>query len=317
MRRRAIVPVLLAAMALATLPRDAPRRPDSRQIVSFRALPHPATLGPGVAVAGAWLVTSPNSEFGSYSALASLDETRLAAFSDRGARLVFSVPDLPAAPASRIDLLAATRGTASKRERDCEAVARDPASGSVWAAYEQTNTIVRYGAEGAVTGRARPAAMRAWPANRGPEAMARLGDGRFVVLGEVRVHGRHRALRFDRDPVEGGTPVPFEYAPPAGFRPTDMAVLPDGRVVVLNRELLFPWRFRAALTVLDPSEIRPGKVWRGREIARLGPAGPADNYEGLAVVPRGDGRVTLWLISDDNQAALVQRTLLLKLVWTP
>jgi hypothetical protein len=43
---------------------------------------------------------------------------------------------------------------------------------------------------------------------------------------------------------------------------------------------------------------------------------PRDNFEGLAVVPETDGALTLWLISDDNTAAL-QRTLLYKLRWQP
>ena len=318
MRLRAIIASLLAAAALTTLARDAPRAPDVRPALSLRALPHPARIGPRVAVAGAWQLTSSHAEFGSYSALAALDDDRLAAFSDRGARLDFTAPgggDKPTSP--RFDVLAATRGTASKRERDAEAVARDPASGTLWVAYEQTHSIVRFAPGGTVTGRVGPAAMRGWPANRGAEAMVRLGDGRFVVIAEVRADGSHRALLFARDPVEGGAPLAFEYAPPPGMRPTDIAALPDGRVVVLNRELLFPWRFRAALSVLDPREIRRSKVWRGREIACFGPSRLADNYEGMAMVPRGKGAFTIWLISDDNQAALVQRTLLMKLVWTP
>lgn len=303
---------------LATLAREASRAPDLRPIINLQQLSHPPRVGPRVAVAGAWQITSDHAEFGSYSGLAALDDNRLAAFSDGGTRLDFTMPDRDGSLAApRFDVLAASRGTASKRERDAEAVTRDPATGTLWIAYEQTHSIVRFASDGTVTGRIRPAAMRGWPPNRGAEAMVRLTDGCFVVIAEVREDDRHRALLFARDPVDGGAPLAFEYAPPPGMRPTDIASLPDGRVLVLNRELLFPWRFRASLSVLDPREIRRGKVWSGREIARFGPSRVADNYEGMAIVPRDDGAVTIWLISDDNQAAMVQRTLLMKLVWQP
>ena len=41
-----------------------------------------------------------------------------------------------------------------------------------------------------------------------------------------------------------------------------------------------------------------------------------ENYEGIAVLPREAGGFTIWLISDDNRAAL-QRTVLVELEWSP
>jgi hypothetical protein len=317
--RRAALALLLAALVVpGTLARDAPRRADHRQTLIVEPLPYPPFFGTsGVRVAGAWRLSSPNDAFGSYSALVERDGV-LAAFSDNGAILLFAPPGEPKSLAPRIARLAASRLAVAKRERDCEAVTRDPSTGTLWAAYEQSNTILRLGPDLAVTGRVRPPAMRDWPANRGPEAMVRLADGRFIVIAETQGDdGSHPALLFPGDPIHGGAPTSFAYLPPPGFRPTDIAALPDGRVVVLNRELLFPWRFRAALSVLDPAAIRGGRTWQGRDIALFGPAGPVDNYEGLAIVPRRDGAVTLWLISDDNQAARVQRTLVMKLIWNP
>jgi len=48
----------------------------------------------------------------------------------------------------------------------------------------------------------------------------------------------------------------------------------------------------------------------------LGPPLTLDNFEGLAVVPHGDGSVRFYLISDDNGISR-QRTLLLAFDWTP
>ena len=53
-------------------------------------------------------------------------------------------------------------------------------------------------------------------------------------------------------------------------------------------------------------------------VARMDMAPPMtmDNFEGLAAVPRPDGRVRFYLVSDDNASA-TQRTLLLAFDWRP
>jgi hypothetical protein len=164
--------------------------------------------------------------------------------------------------------------------------------------------------------------MRDWGDNSGPEAMTRLADGRFLVLREgfdgLLKRSRHRALLFAGDPVEGMLPEHFDFAGPRGFNPTDMAQLPDGRVLILMRRVVWPFppHFAGRIVLADPAEIGAGRVWRGTVVAQLASVLPVDNFEGMAIEPRGDGRLTVWLISDDNQAAL-QRSLLWKLALDP
>lgn len=97
-----------------------------------------------------------------------------------------------------------------------------------------------------------------------------------------------------------------------------MAQLPDGRVLIVMRRLVwpFPIRFAVRLMLANPADIRPGQEWRAIDLGGIEDPALLDNYEGLALVPRPDGLVTGWLISDDNGAAL-QRTLLLKLQIDP
>jgi hypothetical protein len=49
---------------------------------------------------------------------------------------------------------------------------------------------------------------------------------------------------------------------------------------------------------------------------RFAPPLTTDNYEGIAALPRPDGSVRFYLISDDNFSRL-QRTLLLAFDWSP
>ena len=152
--------------------------------------------------------------------------------------------------------------------------------------------------------------------------MVRLADGRFVVLREG-FNGwfedrQHKAVLFSGDPILYGEPRKFTFDGPAGFSPTDMAQLPDGRVLILMRSLVWPMpaRFSGRIALADPADIVPGGVWWAKEIAKLVPPLPLDNLEGLAIRPRKDGKVTVWLISDDNNA-VAQRTLLWKMVLDP
>lgn len=272
-----------------------------------------------LAIEGVWELRSPNSHFGGYSALLALPDGRLLAASDRGRFLRFAPPG--AAP--RAPEFGAIGGDVAgdKRAVDAEALAGDAARERIWVAYEGRNSIVRFDADLVEGQSVSPPAMQGWSSNSGPETLARLSDGRFLVLQEGRPdwsEQHHEALLFPGDPVEGAAPVEFRYAPPAGYRPVDATPLPDGRVLILHRAVTLglPYAFAVRIAVADPDEIRAGEVWRGREIGAIAAPLPADNFEGIAAVPRADGSVTVWLISDDNNAAL-QRTLLYRLRWAP
>ena len=161
--------------------------------------------------------------------------------------------------------------------------------------------------------------MAGFPENGGAELIVRLLDGRFIVLRETgdALHSTRRtALLFARDPIEDDRAVEFFLEPPAGFRPdrcggparrpgADLAAQPYARRVS---------SFASRLVVADPADIRPGQVWPWKPVADLSDYAPRENYEGLAFVPTSDG-VRLWLISDSNNAVLVQRTLLVELQW--
>lgn len=279
-----------------------------------------AHLGP-FKLAGAWEMTLGSYKFGGYSALVPLPDKRLLAIADNGGFITFMPPGGPAYTPRLGTLLSDPRN--DKRRVDSESATRDPKTGTIWLGLEWLNAIVRIGPHWLETGRVRPAAMASWGPNSGPEALVRLSDGRFVALSEgarewIRPH-RHNGVVFAGDPVaSGGKGQHFTFDGPAAFDPVDMAQLPDGRVLVLMRTLIWPLpeAFAGRIAIGDPAHIREGGVWKVTEVARIASGLPIDNFEGMAIVPRTDGRVTVWLISDDNQTKL-QRTLLWKLVVDP
>ena len=100
--------------------------------------------------------------------------------------------------------------------------------------------------------------------------------------------------------------------PPPGYRLSSLTTGPKGELVVLHHSYLPAIGSRIIVTVVaDPLGAK-------RTVASfaMSQALSIDNFEGVAVVPRSDGRWRLYLLSDDNFSP-TQRTLLLAFDWTP
>ena len=282
-----------------------PARPTLRQVGAFRM-----TEG--------WELRSPHSRFGGLSALVLAGPRRFVTVSDFGMVAGLTLArDGAVSDAFIRRLPGVPNEQAFKKERDVEAMAVDPASGRLWIGFEYRQQIWRYTPDFAgLDGRAAPPAMAAWQANGGAEAMARLPDGRFLVMGEEGDddHGWSPGLLFAGDPVAGGgaDPLRFAYDPQDFGKVTDAAALPDGRVLLLHRTFSLFSGFRSVIAIADPATIRADRPWRARALARFAPPLLTENFEGIAVEPDPDG-VGVWLLSDDNMVTW-QRTLLIRLL---
>lgn len=312
---------LLVAIGLSpgTFIRTVPPPPDPGAgllVEPLTAAPLCCNAGPFHLV-GAWRLTSAHPAFGGYSALAQSAPGRFIALSDRGYFAEFPRPDGPSGPVRFGPLFDET--VRFKDNRDIEAASRDPVSGRLWLAQEGRNAIERKSPDLQREAFREIPEMGDWPHNSGPEALARLRDGRFVVLREGSTtrwtsSGIHPALVFDHDPTDRGAVArPFTFIGVEDYQPTAMAQLPDGRVLIVVRRLTWPMppRFAIRILIADPAQIVPGGTWRARELAELLPPWPVDNYEGLVIERQDDGRLVAWLISDENGTA-TQRVLLLK-----
>ena len=275
------------------------------------ALESPRDWPAGFTIEGAWKLDSPDLMFGGYSALLHLGGGRAIAFSDRGDSLTFTLPG-HGPPTHRLAEVAFDRAFKGSHT-DVEAATLDRASDTFWLAYEHSHAIGRFRQDPQSRPEMnRPAPMRDWPANTGAEAMVRLANGRFLLLGESNRVG----LLFASDPLERGGIVSFAVDYPADFRPTDAAQLPDGRVLILLRRVGRAWPpFRSRLAIADPALIGRERPWRVRSLLALDGPLPHENYEALAIEPDGDSLI-VWIMSDDN-LAVIQRTLLIKLRWDP
>ncbi|HMO75969.1 MAG TPA: esterase-like activity of phytase family protein [Sphingopyxis sp.] len=313
---RRLLPAALIFLALGPVPGGdiRYRTIDTRQSVEARALVHPAgDAGPLRFVRG-WRLVSPHSHFGGFSGLARLGPDRFLLVGDNGyaTRLTLgadgrvgdvSIGLLPLPP----------RNPGRKAFTDVEALAVDADSGRVWVALEGIDQIWRLDpALTRIESRNRSPQLEPWPANRGAEAMARLADGRTIILSEGADDDNRgtEALLFAGDPAKPGRRgVRFFYDAQGKGQVSDAAPLPDGRVLLVHRRLGLSPLFTTILGVLDPADIAKDAVVRSVAIGRV-PGPLRDNYEGAAVAVE-DGRTFLWLVSDDNFNSW-QRSLLLQ-----
>ena len=293
------------------------KAPDSRSVVYFEPIaldrdrPERRDFDQ-LELLGAWRLTSNNPYFGGISSMR-VKDGHILALSDASYVFRFNFNGRQRQGPMRVRQLPGIY-TSRFPDRDAESMTSDPNSGTMWVGFEASNTIRRYSPNlGAKMAWVAPVAMAGWPDNTGPESLLRLSDGRFIVISEAARGPSEsvEALIFPGDPIDNGRNTKrFYYKPPRGFSPTDAALLPDGRVLVVNRRFTITEGVSAKLTIFDPREIRWEQIIRSDMIASLSPPLRIDNMEALSV-ERRNGRTIVWIASDDNFNPL-QQTLLMK-----
>lgn len=314
-RRAGLAVLAFAALAtpIAPGPQQPPPGPGTASLRPDPILlnendPHQRRVGALTFVAG-WQLTSDDPRFGGISAMA-VEGDRVTATSDSGILLLFAVPGTGPMQVEVRPLPAGPGSPSRKQDRDTEAMF--VSGGQAWLAFENRNEVWRYSRPSwRAEARVAPAAMSDWPSNRGAEAMHRLADGRFLIISEsLEPDWTSPALLYPGDPAEGGQPVGLSFRPAKGFRITDVAQLPDGRLLLLQRHVSLLGGATAKLAVVDVAALDSGRPVEGREIAHFEPPLTVDNMEALSITREGEQNI-VWLASDDNYFPL-QRTLLMK-----
>jgi hypothetical protein len=281
--------------------------------------PAPVAIGEVTFLAGFELELD-DPDFGGLSGLdISPDGTHLTAVSDQGwwltadlahdetGRLV-SVGGLALSPLLDLDgeALAARPGIQSKLWGDAEGLGR-AADGGFYVCFERKHRLWRYGGLDAVpVAIDLPAEVAHLKANSGLEAVGLLPDGRLMILAEKPTDDDRTIADWL---LEDGAWRALAYRARDGFSVTDMAVLPDGRIIVLERWFREPIFMKIRLREITPAMLEADAPIDGRILATFTNSLRIDNFEGLAMRPAPDGGYLLYMISDDNFSAY-QRTLL-------
>jgi hypothetical protein len=265
-----------------------------------------------------------DSRFGGWSDLdISEDGRRLTAISDRGYWFDATVEHrsngaIDVLKDARLGQLANLGGF---RQRgiggDAEGLSRTPEGGFL-VSFERRHRIWHYPPADppfSALPRALPMPPEAarMPANGGIEAVVRLPGGRVLVLSEELVTDDGANVGWLGD---GRIWSRVSYVAGPDFKPTGVARLPNGDLLVLERRFS-PMSVPGGRIVRVKAEsIHPDARIAGEEIARIEPPMTFDNFEGIATRVGPGEQVFVYVISDDNYFFL-QRTLLMEFELSP
>jgi hypothetical protein len=191
---------------------------------------------------------------------------------------------------------------------DPEALHRGP--GDKWiVSFEQGGGIAWYegDAEGLLMRPARvlqPKAIKALPQNAGIEALAVLDFGRLLVISEGGSGDLREAWIIDDAELDAR-----KYPVSDGFEPVDAALLPNGDLLVLARRFngFLPPFFSARIAYIAAATLDTNKPITAENRISLKGVITSENWEGLAIA-EDQGRMVIWLVSDDNQKLAAEHT---------
>ncbi len=263
---------------------------------------------------GGWSLTSDTRSFGGLSAM-DVNGNHVTALGDGGTIVRFRLGRFGNASDASITPIPEGCGRVfRKSDNDTEALTHDGTRQQWWIAYEWRNAVCRTNDDFTSATAVRvPPEIAVWHPKRGAEAMVRLADGRFLIIAESvsAATGLAKAFLLDRDPTDpAARSLEIGYRPTPGYAPTDVAQLPDGRLLVLSRRFTLWGLFTTEVSIIERIADAPGSVLQGNILARLKAPTIAENFEGISVTTE-DGRPVIWLVSDNNYMRW-QRTLLLK-----
>ena len=323
-RRRAAAAAFAALMAAPSAAASDPVRVDATPVALDAAEPERTEAG-DLRFRGGLALTSPDPRFGGISGfVVSADGSRFRAVTDIGYWLtgtlghdtgqLVAVGDVAIAPLRDPE---GNSVAGSKRRGDAEALAVMP-DGSVLVAFERVHRIWRYRLDPADdAARAEPVimpeALERARDNGGLEALAVLPSGTVLAVTEatLTVDGYIAGWR-----GTGADAEPLRLARIAPFDLTDLAVLPSGDLLTLERRYSPIGGVGFQLRRIPAATLAGGGPLEGDIVYRSRAGDTADNMEALAVRQTADGEIAVYVVSDDNFNPL-QRTLVMMFALAP
>jgi hypothetical protein len=215
--------------------------------------------------------------------------------------------------------LLAPDGKLLRRTRSYDTEGLTMANGVAYVSIERTQEVMRFNwAKDGVRARAQPvpvpAEAKRLPSNKGLEAIGMAPAksplaGALVVIAEEANGANDAPTRGFI--LTGSRQGAFDVARYGGYDVTDVAFLPSGEMLLLERRVSLLRGFGARIRRMAANAIYPGASVDGPVIFEADSGNQIDNMEGMALHRDGSGETIVSLISDDNFSAL-QRTVFLE-----
>lgn len=302
------IPVAVSARPIAAFE---PRSPDKARFgkLTFR---------------GGFVLTGNHSRFGGFSGLwRGANGTDLVAVTDNGfwltAKVTSSGGRLAGLEQAELAPILGASGRPLHRSRYYDTESLCIADGVAYLGVERTHDVLRFDwAADGVMARARlvpvPREVKRLPNNRGLEAIGVVPAGQPLAGAIIAIAERSGS---DDEPtlgfiLGGRQPGLFRVIRHDGFDITDLAFLPDGDLLLLERWYRPLRGVGMRIRRVPGASLKPGALLDGPYLIEADLGQEIDNMEGLAVHLE-QGRIVLTLISDDN-FSFMQRTVMLEFV---
>ncbi len=294
----------------------------------FALLSNATSFGP-FAWRGGIELTSPNAKFGGLSGLIMTDEcTSLRAVSDAGRWITARVAYTDNVPSGLIDASITPmlddkgKPPPGKRWGDAEAVAEGP-NGKTIVGFESRTRVGAYdlkrkGAKATFQTLNPPKEIARGPRNGELESIGYFANGAlkgyYLAVAEANrdARGRTKAWAWN-----GKQSITFSVKQLESYEITDLAMLPDGDILLLQRSYGPMTLPGMAISRFPANAIQAGKTVEPETLLETRvPFYAIDNMEGLAVCKR-NGELRVNILSDNNFRTDLQRTLLLQFAYAP
>ena len=157
-----------------------------------------------------------------------------------------------------------------------------------------------------------PKGLRGVTRNKGLEAITIIKKGRYK--GRVLTFAERKISRDGHLQgwiLSGKKSKPLLLKRIGGFDVTDLASLPSGDIIVLERRFNWSEGIHMRLRLIPVAALASRRVIKGEILLEADGGYAIDNMEGLALHQTDKGKTVITLISDDN-FSILQRTLLLQ-----
>ncbi len=265
---------------------------------------------------GGLKLTSASDYFGGFSGLAVIDKGRvLVTVSDAGfwmtARLAYADGRLSGLESGRVGPLRALKGKVLERRRDRDAesigvISSNGASAGLIIGFENNARVGRFDLrpEGVSPPSAYvdlPKAMGALRSNNGIESIARLDagplSGSYVAFAETKTDDSGKRVGWV---FSGKSSRTLKLAPIGNYDISDIAAMPDGGILVLERRFRWSEGINIRIRRVSPKALQDSSPILGETLFEAGSGTVLDNMEGIAVHRSEAGETIVTLISDDN-----------------
>lgn len=147
--------------------------------------------------------------------------------------------------------------------------------------------------------------------NKGIEAMTPIPGNRLLLLSEAVPAGAGLIRGWIASIDNPARLEEIEYRSYGSFKPTDMTSLPGGDILVLERAYNPLTGAAARIAIIKAAAAIGGKPIEPVELAIIRRPLTVDNFEGIAHRLDDEGRVEIYILSDNNFNSR-QRTLVMK-----